>query len=278
MSFLYSTMLLCLAQVEEPRNEVNASLAEMMQRAQQTRVWEVAAGKRIPAELVKQPVFRYSDQPRNILDATLWVWQIEGLPTAIQKVEVYRTQAGISKWLYCFASLSPGIIAAEWEVGEQWEAKKAGIEPKAIPEGMPVADSKAARLLQMKQLSRRFSVNIHDEVAKTQEHLRLLPQPLHQYGEMKANSFEGAVFGFAANGTNPDALLLVQARPNDEKLAWEYAFVQMTSGRLIAELDNTVVWTAPYRVPNPRQPSKFDTWLFFRESAARGQITPGREP
>jgi hypothetical protein len=272
------TLLLFLAQVEELGNENNPSFSGMMQRAQQTRVWKVVGDDRIRAELVKQPVFRYSDQPRNILDATLWVWQIEGRPLAFQKVEVYRTKAGISSWLYCFASLFPGIIAAEWEVGEQWEAKKAGIEPKIISGGPPVAASKAARLLQMKQLSRRFSVIIHDDIAKSQEHLRLLPQPLHQYGEVNTTSLEGVVFGFAANGTNPDSLLLVQVRPSDETLVWEYAFVQMTTGGLTAELDKTVVWTAPYRVPNPRVPSKFETWLFFRESAAGGRLSPRREP
>jgi hypothetical protein len=245
---------------DETRTEL---LRGMRDRAQQTAVSIAKDGGLLTAELIRDPLFRYSDQPRDIVDATFWGWQRGGRPIAFQKVEVYR-QNGEWHWFYCFASAADELIEIRWDAGERWMAKRPGVTWRELPDSPQVAETGASKLLQARRIARRFSVKSTDEIAKIEEELRFLSKPIYEYGE----PIHGVLFGFAANGTNPDALLLLQPERSGER--WEYAWIQMTAGRLTARLDGKVVWTAPYQVPNPARPSKFDTWLFFRESAATG--------
>ncbi len=243
----------------------------MRERAQGTTVAVVGDGTdgNVKASLVAKPLFRYSDQPRQILDASFWCWQANGRPVAFQKVEFYDRPDENKRWFFCFASLSPGVIDAEWKAGAQWRAKKAGIVLKALPGAPSPAGSPARRKLQMKSMARRFSVRIEDEIAKTQQSLRLLTRPMHHYGSPNSDVLDGAVFGFAY-GTNPDALLLVELHneTNSADKQWKFAWVQMTTGKLTASLDKKAVWQAPYCSPNANRPSTFDSWLFFYESVA----------
>ena len=55
-------------------------LAEMRRLAEKTEV-KLANQGELP-ELVTNPVFRYADQPRRFIDATVWVWTREGRPVA----------------------------------------------------------------------------------------------------------------------------------------------------------------------------------------------------
>src|SRR5579872_3473894 len=48
---------------------------------------ENGANEEQPADLVPNPVLRYSDEERGIPDATLWVWTRDARPVALQKVE-----------------------------------------------------------------------------------------------------------------------------------------------------------------------------------------------
>lgn len=255
-----------------PQDSAAAQRAELRQgmraRAEQTSVVVVSDEQQLAAKLVPAPLFRYSDQPRDIIDASFWAWQRRGRPVAFQKIEVYRRQ-GRLHWFYCLSSSSESRIAVEWEVGEKWSAKKPGIAFRSFPEGPAAARTKAGRLRQMRAMARRLTVTLRDEIADTQEDLRLLTQPIQRYGDPSDESFGGAVFGYASNGTNPDALALIQTRQAPSGPAWEYAWIQMTAGHLTGRLDGQTVWTAPYRVPNAAVPSKFDTWMFFRESAVK---------
>lgn len=251
----------------EPAGETTDVSQGMRQRAEQTTV-VVADGERRTATLTPQPLFRYSDQPRDIIAATFWGWQSGGRPAAFQKIELYRRE-GKTHWFYCLASASPQRIEVRWKVGGQWSAEKPGVVMQTLPDSPAAAKRKVLRLRQLRQLARRFSVQLVDEIADTQQELRLLPQPIQRYNDGSAANSDGAVFGFAGNGTNPDALLLIETRPGVAAAGWQYAWIQMTTGKLTARLDQQVVWTAPYRTPNPAAPSKFDTWLFFHESAVR---------
>src|SRR5688572_24616661 len=71
----------------------------MQEYAEATTVWIDPIDNEV-ADLVPQPVFRYADQPRNIPDATLWVWTKDGRPVAFQKLEV-DARPGFSQWTVC---------------------------------------------------------------------------------------------------------------------------------------------------------------------------------
>jgi hypothetical protein len=62
-----------------------------------------------------------------------------------------------------------------------------------------------------------------------------------------------------STGTNPDLLLLIEARPDgDGKLRWEYAHARMTSNSVRVRLDDTEVW-AEESTPS----GAFENWIYF---------------
>ena len=68
----------------------SARLASMKTLAAQFVMKSARAGDKQPFELHPDPIFRYSDQPRGFVDATLWSWGppgSTGRPAAIAKIE-----------------------------------------------------------------------------------------------------------------------------------------------------------------------------------------------
>lgn len=243
---------------------LDAKIVPMRERAQSTEVGIVDGQT---AELIPNPLFRYSDQPRGIIDGSFWCWQSDGRPIAFQKIEYYDRDDESLRWFYCFASASQQRIHAKWGVGEQWTATAPGVKLQTLT-SEPVSDENALRVsFQIKNIARRFSVRLEDTVAGTEEQLRLISRPIYQYGNLTTESM-GAVFSFASNGTNPDVLLLIELDKQKSGKTWKYGLLQMTTGKLTARLSDEVVWTAPYRTPSFDRPSKFDSWLFFYESSA----------
>ena len=108
----------------------NAKLIEgATDRARKTTVAFIDSEPQNPVTMIARPLFRYSDQPRRILDGTFWCWESEGRPVAFQKLELYASEdSGSPQWFYCFASTSTRRIKAKWDVGESWVAKKPGVD------------------------------------------------------------------------------------------------------------------------------------------------------
>lgn len=219
-----------------------------------------------------EPLFRYSDQPRDIIDATLWGYGTKGRPIAMQKIEYYQKPRVDLHWFYCTSSLSERLIETRWQDGQQWVAKVPGIELKLLPNGPAPSDHGFARLVQMKRIARRFSATIYDPPLDLLEHMRLLPRPIDRYSDPDAGLRDGALFGFATNGTNPDLLLVVELHEQESgEAVWKYGLARMTTGQLNVHFDDKEVWSVPYLKPaGVGNVSKFDTWLFFWESPEVG--------
>ena len=237
-------------------------LTAMQELARQTTVRRKGAPETEPAEWIPKPVFRYSDQPRRIVDATLWLWTENGRPVAMQKVEAME-RAGRPAWTYCFATFSPDVLEVRWPSGRTYESRQ-GVEFKTLPN--PPAAEASTRLAgrQLRQVARRFRAEITNTPDGSEvEQMRLLPRPIFEYGGEQSDVLAGAVFGFASNGTNPDAYLILEVlyeSVGDSR--WRYDFARMTTGGLTFRLDDREVCSAPWVQP---QPKAFETWTFFFE-------------
>ena len=85
------------------------------------------------------------------------------------------------------------------------------------------AATPGARLLQMRQLAQEFTGYEVDRDQKRWE-LRLLPTPLYRYPSADTAVLDGAVFALMSNaGTDPEVLLVIEARREGGKMRWEYA-------------------------------------------------------
>jgi hypothetical protein len=102
----------------------------------------------------------------------------------------------------------------------------------------------------MRNLAREFRVEI-DEQAGVTAQLRLLTQPLLRYEPTSGIAKDGAIFAFNA-GTDPDALLLLEAREVDNRLRWEFAFGRLHFVEIRAFRGDKAVWKVDRDKENPR--------------------------
>jgi hypothetical protein len=234
-------------------------LAQMRSLAQQTTVtYESGAGQ---PTLAEHPVFRYDDQPRRFIDATIWAWTDGGRPVAFQKVEAsFNGNTDEARWGYCFASLAENRLAVQWEHGKSFRTTQAGVAFVPLPGAPAVAARGTARKRQARDLSREFSARILlDPRSNSTEAMRLLTTPIYEYDSAQGE-YRGAAFGYSTSGRNPDLLILIEAREADGKLAWHYAPVRMTIGGVTIKLHDKTVWDVPFIEPRPQD---LPTWTFF---------------
>src|SRR5262245_55313405 len=122
---------------EPPDAKLQKLADESRSRAEGIEVSVAARGLTTKATVSPTPLMKYTDVPRQIEMATLWVWQDEGRPVALGKVEAYQRKEG-PKWLYCFASASTGLVDGKWPDGHRFEARKPGVEWATV--GGPAGD------------------------------------------------------------------------------------------------------------------------------------------
>lgn len=242
-------------------------MEQMLGRAKRTVIRRVGAEEDKNLPLNPQPLFRYDDEPRSILDGAVWRWPAEGRPLAIQKIERYKVQHGKPEWFFCVASLSEAPIEVISSGGIRWASAKAGVDMRELrgapkPSGNPVG-----RSVQMKNMVRRLTSQMSEPPINVVQQMRLLARPLDRYSDPSLNIIDGAIFGFATNGTNPDLLVLVEiVKSGDSSAGWRYGLARMSIAQLNVSLDETEVWSVPYvRPPGPGKTARFDTWAFSWE-------------
>jgi hypothetical protein len=192
---------------------------------------------------------RFVNDTRRLLhgEAALVLWAHAGRPVALASIYPWNGYLA-----HEFVSLSPvkGVNARE---GSKviWSPVAPGVEFRDVPDAPAPAESAVARLAQMKALSDRFKATMTGWKADNSDRaeLRLLPKPIYRYDLKDATPSDpdlqdGAVFAFVL-GTDPEAVLLLEAVRRDNRARWQYAFARSTYASVEARLGTAVVWTAP---------------------------------
>lgn len=187
--------------------------------------------------VIETPLLRYSNPASDIItpDATVWAWGKAGRPSAIASVE----PAGLE-----VVSLSDLPLTMSGKSGTKWTASTSELKWSEVPDSPEAGATSASRSRQMKEISRRFTATgtYHGGGAVQ---LRLMDRQLLRYTDEDKRLIDGAIFAFAA-GTNPEVLLLVEARqPEGQPAKWSYAFARLSAGLLEARLGEAVVWSCP---------------------------------
>jgi len=223
------------------------------------RLKEQSEAKEPAIELVPNPVFRYSDEERLIPDATLWVWTRDARPVALQKVEG-NNYGGGKAWTICFASLAEELIDVRWPSGRRYVAQKPGVTFSPFPRAEAPAATTRSRTAQIKALKDRFTARLNiDGEGNNGAETRTMAKPIFEYADPRSKLPLGAIFGMTSTGTNPDLLLLIEARTDgDGNFRWEYAHARMTSAALRLSLDDSEIWTE-----SGVGSGVFDTWTYY---------------
>jgi hypothetical protein len=232
-----------------------ARLAEMKAMAGQITMEVRGTDGSVDAKMIAAPVLRTIDSAKlnkRAEDGSLWIWTHHGLPVAI--VELFA--AGQShRWGHAMILTSSEEVTATR--GQKVWRPQGEFKFNSIPgAGMPSMKA-AVRRIQSRRLARRFSAHIVD--GNDRQPFRLLPEPVYRYdGE---SGEDGAIYAFVRGETNPEALVLIQAR--NEK--WECAAVRCSANEIHVDLDSKDYWMAEKAV-NWSGTSADPFWVFYEDS------------
>ena len=234
----------------------------------------VESGQPSPASLHAEPLLRWSNPTAGSVHGEVFLWQHEGRPAAI---------ASIFRWYHPFkdgtveiVSLSPFPVQAREDDRALWDCREAGVSFTPIADAKRPAAGQGTRLVQMRDLARRFSANLKDTRGgeSVSRELRLLNQPLYRYKSPRHKITDGALFALA-EVTDPEAIVIIEAvNTDDGGASWQYALARMNNHEIEVRLDDRSVKSWP-RIDQPWKDRRSSYTLFSFDPAA---ITIEKQP
>jgi hypothetical protein len=202
-------------------------------------------------ELKKEPVFEWLNPARSDQQGAVFLWLRDGRPAALACVFSHPHEKLPGRQvMHELHALDPEKLLVTRDEYNQWKPQ-AGLARKELPDAAPPAASAGARLLQMRQLAQEFSGHSVDRDQKRWE-LRLLRTPLFRYPSAKTGVVDGALFALMSSaGTDPEVLLLLEAREADGKMRWEYACGRFSDWELHVQRKEAEVFSSVPSDTNP---------------------------
>lgn len=176
-----------------------------------------------PLQVLKEPVLKWDNPARTSENGATFVWTLGGRPEMIGAIFTYEYKDKLNR-KHEYHSLATEPLTAEFRGKEVWSPKVAGVKFATVAGAAAPAASARQRLTQMKALAREFSASMKDAEGEPYQ-LRLLTQPLYRYEPTDKRVLDGALFSFSL-GTDPEVLLLLEARPVKDAHQWQYAFAR----------------------------------------------------
>jgi hypothetical protein len=197
-----------------------------------------------PLAVASKPLLRYSDPTRGgikegainvLLDGGVWRLGTEGRPTALVTVEIYQNPDGSRVLANEFLSLSKTRFSLKHKTERiRWDATGSALNLKELPDAPKPGATAAERLVQMRQLARRFAAR--ERLNNESIECRLLTQPIDRYQSTPEKIVDGAIFAYA-NGTNPELGVVFES--DGER--WLYGVIRLTAAEATVTLDDRQV-------------------------------------
>jgi hypothetical protein len=196
--------------------------------------------------LQAEPVLRFTNPVGGSRDGAMFVWLDEAGRPAVA-AQIYWNPQQV--WIEEFSSLSASPMVAKSAGGRDWRTTQGGISFKPLSDAPKPAETAERRLRQMREFAEGFSTE-HFYKGKTWNKLRLLTKPFARYGKPGSEVQDGALFCFV-HGTDPEVLLMLESRPGQDGLEWQYACAPMTSFAINTFWKGKEVWSLPERNSGP---------------------------
>ena len=240
----------------------SAAFVELLPDASSTKTMEA------------HPVHRWTNNERDPHGQGLFViWTHRGRAEAAASIYPWNNNL-----IHDLESLSRGTLVCRRDGATVWRPAR-GLTFSTVPEAEVPADSPAVRLRQMKSIADRFEVTMTGWRGDNadREELRRLPKEFYRNQPEQSDLIDGAVFAYV-KGTDPEALLVVEAVKSKDGARYEYCFVRATSGGLEARHKDSVVWTAA-KYASRRDPTQhsFSSTTTLDAAYARIGETPNRK-
>jgi hypothetical protein len=226
---------------EEPSTEdAEAAWRELyLSEAQSLQLFAVRGADKHPLTLNAKPVMRWVSF--NGFNGDVFVWHNEGRPEVVGNIVGFSVEGLKADQRYTLAELhglstSP-IEAAPAVDGQAWKTRS-GIDLLEIPGAPAPAETERERKRQAREVARDFSGWLSHYGEKWK--LRMLDKPLYEYGPSSSEVLGGALFAMVAFRTDPELLLLVEARKSGAELV--YLPVRFSHQELRLEHRDVQVW------------------------------------
>jgi hypothetical protein len=221
------------------------------------------------------PVHRWTNNERDPHGQGLFIiWTHRGRAEAAASIYPWNKNL-----IHDLESLSRGTLVCRRDGAAVWQPER-GLTFNVVPNAEAPAEAPAVRLRQMKAVADQFAVTMTGWRGDNadREVLRRLPKEFFRYKPEQSELIDGAVFAFV-KGTDPEALLIVEAVKVKDAARFEYAFVRATSGGLEARHKDRVVWTLE-KYASRRDPTQlsFTSATTLDEAYARIGRTPSNAP
>jgi hypothetical protein len=238
-------LFLLLPAADEPLESLAKKMLPVYRKeiAEYSMAVESAPGKEL--ELTKEPVFEWYNPVREGLQqGVVFLWLRDGRPAALGCI--FSEPEGRLKGRKVIHELhaldTEKLLVTRPDAWNEWKPQ-AGLQRTKLPDAPMPAATPGARLVQMRRLAQEFTAHSVDGEKKRWD-LRLLPAPLYRYPTAKTGVVDGALFTLVSNaGTDPEVLLLIEAKEEEGKLHWEYACGRFSDQNLHVQRKGKEVWS-----------------------------------
>jgi hypothetical protein len=226
-------------------------------------------------EFKKEPVFEWLNRARGDTQGTLFVWLRDGRPAAIATIFSYpheKLPGRVVVHELHALDTEKLLVTRPKEAQNEWKPE-AGLSRKELSDAPEPAATAGARMIQMRKLAEDFKGHEIDPQGKKWD-LRLLPTPLFRYPVSKTGAVDGALFAIISDaGTDPEVLLVIEAREEKGKLRWEYACGRFSDYELHLQRKDKEVFTS---IPSETNSSAHDPQHLYRVYPEKVVTTEGK--
>ena len=220
--------------------------------------------------MLPQAVFRHSQPVRGDDIGAVYLWVDRNQrPAVIATTFAFTTTGDLRSVVHEMHSLASESLTVDWRKRSRWKPMTAGLTWKPVPKTPLVDRTEAGRLRQAREITRRFTAESIDHKEKRWE-LRLLPKPIHQFDVEQPTSVVGGTLNVFCQGTDPELVLALEARKENDGYVWYYAPATFTDYGLKLQLDGNEVWTNPAYSHSP-------TGAYWADSVGEERLSPFKE-
>lgn len=241
---LFSLILVLAA--DDPANDLAKKMLPIYRKEIAEYSIAIESAPKQALELTKEPVFEWSNPVRQGLQqGVVFLWLRDGRPAALGCIfsQPEGKLPGRRVIHELHALDTEKLLVSRPNAWNEWKPQ-AGLERKALPDAGTPAVTPGARLVQMRRLAQEFTGHSVSQEGQRWE-LRLLPAPLFRYPSAKTGVIDGALFTLVSTaGTDPEVLLLIEARRDGDKTRWEYACGRFSDRNLHVQRKDKDVWSS----------------------------------
>jgi len=246
MIFFFGIGFSAQAADESPSGKVTADSAEFQAHAKEAAsAYKIQRGSDPAQELSFHhgSILRWSNPVGGKeTHGEVFLWTDRGRPEVVLSLYEFVGSGDVVREQHEFCSLSSTKLTARTPQKALWAPRAAGLKMEPLPDAAAPADSARARLREMRTYAERFTSDKTTREGVTRQ-LRLLTQPIYRYDGTHPEILDGALYAYV-EATDPEILLLIEARSKDQGYEWTFGFARLNSVQLRAFYLEKTIWEA----------------------------------